>query len=116
MLKNEKELNGKESEVAMDETLQNTNKQILGQGRREKDGSIFFRRVLSGVIDQIITIALSTIILLVLNFILKLVGFYIVEREQTFFILYVLINVLYVPICKNSKLEETIGTKINFRK
>lgn len=103
-------------------TVENSNTEILGNEKTkevkvEEDSTklIFFKRVLSGVIDQIILIALSLILLLVFNGILKLVGFYIAEREPMFFILYVITNILYGPICKLSKLNTTIGTKINFK-
>lgn len=116
MLKNEEEM-------SQDSTIvENSNVEILGNKKAKevevKEDStklIFFKRVLSGVIDQIILIALSLILLLVLNGILKLFGFYIAEREPMFFILYVISNILYGPICKLSKLNTTIGTKINFK-
>lgn len=127
MFENKKEMNEeiKESKEKISQesvTVENSNMEILGDREAEEvevkevgNGIIFFKRVLSGIIDQIIVIVISLILLLVFNFILKLFGFYIAEREPMFFILYVITNILYGPICKLSKLNTTIGTKINFK-
>lgn len=127
MFENGKEMNkeikeSKEEIRQESKTVENSNTEILGsektkevEVREDSTKLIFLKRVLSGVIDQIILIAISLILLLVFNGILKLFGFYIAEREPMFFILYVIANILYGPICKLSKLNTTIGTKINFK-
>lgn len=71
----------------------------------------FFKKVLAGIIDQIISIAISLILLIVFDLILKVVGFYIAEREPIFLIMYIIVNIFYTPICTSTKLKGTIGKK-----
>ena len=72
----------------------------------------FFKDVLSGIIDQILAIAISLLLLVAFDAIIKLIGFYVAEREPMFLIMYIITNVLYRPILKASKLKETIGGKL----
>lgn len=116
-----------ETKEIIENELENSNREILGtneikeeQEQQEENtekskGMIFFKRILSGIIDQGISIAIALILLLVFNTVLKLIGFYVVDREPIFFIIYVITNILYTPICNSSKLEKTIGLKINFK-
>lgn len=80
---------------------------------QEEDSKVlrFFKRILAGVIDQIISIALALLLLIVTDLVLKLFGFYIASREPMFLIMYVIVNVIYGPICASTKLRDTIGRK-----
>lgn len=80
--------------------------------KEEGKGVNFFKKVLAGIIDQIISIALSLVLLIVFDLVLKLFGFYIAEREPMFLIMYIIVNIFYAPICTSIKLKETIGRKI----
>ena len=71
----------------------------------------FLKKVLAGAIDQIISIAASLLLLVVFDLLLKLFGFYIAEREPMFLIMYVIVNIIYGPICTSTKLKDTIGRK-----
>lgn len=71
----------------------------------------FIKRLLAATIDQIVAIALALLLLLVFDFLLKFVGFYIAERQPMFLIIYVITNILYTPICESTKLGRTIGKK-----
>lgn len=121
---NEEEMKNTSTDIKVEETLdesKNSNKEILGDNVEEnekvEDGKnlVFLKRVLSGIIDQVISIAIALVLLLVFNLVLKIFGFYIVEREPIFAIIYVITNILYTPICNSSKLGKTIGLKINFK-
>jgi len=121
---NEDEMKNTSTDIKVEETLdesKNSNKEILGDNVEEnekvEDGKnlVFLKRVLSGIIDQVISIAIALVLLLVFNLVLKIFGFYIVEREPIFAIIYVITNILYTPICNSSKLGKTIGLKINFK-
>ena len=79
--------------------------------KEDSKGVVFLRKILGGVIDQIINIAISLLLLIVVDFLLKLVGFYIAEREPMFLIMYVIVNIVYAPICTSTKLKYTIGRK-----
>lgn len=101
-----------------EETIKNSNEEILVDNKEKvEEGKtlIFLKRLLAGIIDQVIAIAIAIILFLLFNAVLKVFGLYFVEREQIFFILYVITNILYMPICKSSKLKKTIGLKINFK-
>ncbi|GAB6169323.1 hypothetical protein JCM1393_17830 [Clostridium carnis] len=76
---------------------------------------IIFKKLLAGVIDQIITIAIALLLLMVFDLILRLVGFYIVEREPMFLVMYIISNIIYTPICESLKIKKTIGRKILFK-
>ena len=92
---NNKELNNEEEKVIQDSKVIN-----------------FLKKILSGVIDQIISIALSLLLIIVLDLLLKLFGLYIAQREPMFLIMYVIVNIIYGPICASTKLKDTIGRKI----
>ena len=79
--------------------------------KEESKGLRFFKKILGGVIDQIISISLSLLLLVVFDLILKLFGFRIAQREPMFLIMYVIVNVIYSPICTSTKLKDTIGRK-----
>ncbi|MFU7517042.1 hypothetical protein [Clostridium sp. HCS.1] len=79
--------------------------------KEDSKGLIFFKRLLAGAIDQIISIALALVLLIVFDLLLKLFGFYIAEREPMFLIMYVIVNIIYGPICASTKLKDTIGRK-----
>lgn len=121
---NNEEIKNTSTDIKTEETLdesKNSNKEILGddveENKKVEDGKnlVFLKRVLSGIIDQVISIAIALVLLLVFNLVLKIFGFYIVEREPIFAIIYVITNILYTPICNSSKLGKTIGLKINFK-
>lgn len=79
--------------------------------KKESKAVNFLKNVLAGTIDQIISIALSLLLLIVVDLLLKLFGFYIAEREPMFLIMYVIVNIIYGPICTSTKLKDTIGRK-----
>lgn len=80
--------------------------------KEESKGVNFFKKFLVGIIDQIISIAISLVLLIVFDLVLKLFGFYVAEREPMFLVMYIIVNIFYAPICTSIKLKETIGKKI----
>ncbi|MGG7056719.1 hypothetical protein ACQPUY_12620 [Clostridium nigeriense] len=83
-----------------------------GKNKEDGKGIKFLKKVLAGIIDQIISIAISLLLLIVFDLILKVIGLYIAEREPMFLIMYIIVNIFYTPICTSTKLKETIGRKI----
>lgn len=72
----------------------------------------FLKKLLSGIIDQILSIAISLLALVLFDAIIKLFGFQVADREPMFLIMYIITNVLYRPILEATKLKETIGGKL----
>lgn len=106
-LNNEEVVNETVEEIKVIETVDEEEKV-------KQDGKVmkFLKKILSGVIDQIISIALSLLLLIVVDLLLKLFGLYIAQREPMFLIMYIIVNIIYGPICASTKLKDTIGRKI----
>lgn len=87
--------------------------EVIEETKREEDSKELrlFKRILAGVIDQIISISVALLLLIVTDLILKIFGFYIASREPMFLIMYVIVNIIYGPICASTKLKDTIGRK-----
>lgn len=73
------------------------------------------RKLLVGVIDQIVIFAASLVVLMIFDFILRLTGFFVAQKEQVILIIYALLNVIYIPICEATKFKKTIGKKVLFK-
>lgn len=82
-------------------------------GEVKEDGKVvkFIKRLLAATIDQIVAIAFVLLLLLIFDFLLKLVGFYIAQRQPMFLVIYVITSILYSTICESTKLGRTIGKK-----
>lgn len=108
-LNNEEIVNEAMEEIEVMETVE----EIVEETKKEEDSKAlkFFKRILAGVIDQIISIAVALLLLIVTDLVLKLFGFYIALREPMFLIMYIIVNIVYGPICESTKLRETIGKK-----
>ena len=112
----DKELNKDEvinEAVKESNVIEPVNSDVYEETEVKEDGKglIFLKKILAGAIDQIISIALSLLLLIVVDLLLKLFGFYIAEREPMFLIMYVIVNIIYGPICTSTKLKDTIGRK-----
>lgn len=103
--KDDKIVGGIEEDNSIEEN--DTDKEIKEDGKAVK----FIKRLLAATIDQIVVIAIALLLLLVFDFILKLIGFYIAERQPMFLIVYVITNILYSTICESTNLGRTIGKK-----
>ncbi|MDU7242702.1 MULTISPECIES: RDD family protein [Clostridium] len=101
---NNEELN-KDIEVTEEDNA--INEEVKEDGKAVK----FIKRLLAATIDQIVAIAFALLLLLVFDFLLKFVGFYIAQRQPMFLVIYVITNILYSTICESTKLGRTIGKK-----
>lgn len=70
------------------------------------------KKVFSSILDQSLIIALSSITLIVFDFLIKFVGYIVVMPLGVLLIIYFIINSLYVPILKNTKFKKTLGEKV----
>ncbi|MBU3108272.1 hypothetical protein [Clostridium gasigenes] len=89
---------------------------IQVEDKQKVKDNCFIKELLVGVVDQIVVIAGALVTLLVFNLILKIFGYYVSEKETIFLIIYILINIIYVPVCKKLKLKETVGRKVLLNK
>ncbi|MGL4449986.1 MAG: hypothetical protein ACRCTZ_02200 [Sarcina sp.] len=72
----------------------------------------FFSRLMTGVIDQCIVIGSSLLALLIMDGVVRLLGYYIVERVPVFFILYVAANIIYPLIMQGTRFRATFGNRL----
>lgn len=102
-----------EDVISSSEEILKGESSLVEEDTAKKDSKImkFIKRVLASAIDQIIVIAISLLLLVVFDFALRAGGFYIAQRQPIFFIIYVLSNIIYEPICSSTKLKKTIGKK-----
>ena len=103
-----------EEVVENDNLDQNVIEEMLTVEEVQEDSKTikFLKRILASVADQIIAVALSLISIVLFDLILRLFGLYIADRQPMFLIIYVIVNILYSPICESTKLGKTIGKKV----
>ena len=103
-----------EEVVKNDNLDQNVIEEMLTVEEVQEDSKIvkFLKRILASVADQIIAVALSLVSIILFDLILRLFGLYIADRQPMFLIIYVIVNILYSPICESTKLGKTIGKKV----
>lgn len=102
-----------EDVISSSEEILKGDSSLLGEDTEKNDSKImkFIKRALASAIDQIIVIAISFLLLVVFDFALRALGFYVTQRQPIFFIIYVLVNIVYEAICSSTKLKKTIGNK-----
>ncbi|MBE6071327.1 MAG: RDD family protein [Clostridium butyricum] len=70
------------------------------------------KRILCNVLDQTVLISVSSIALIVFDFLIKFIGYMVVMPLGVLLIIYFIANSIYVPILKKSKFKRTLGEKI----
>ncbi|MGL4654748.1 MAG: hypothetical protein ACRCWM_02510 [Sarcina sp.] len=105
------ENNNQENEKLNNEVVENKveSKEFKSSGEPVKG---FFSRLMTGVIDQCIVIGSSLIALLIMDGVVRLLGYYIVERVPVFFLLYVLANIIYPLIMQGTRFRATFGNRL----
>lgn len=88
----------------------------IQEDKQDTKESTFIKEILVGAIDQMVSMVAALAILLVFNLILKIFGYYVAEKEPMFLIMYVLVNVIYSPVCKKFKFKSTVGQKLLLNK
>lgn len=72
----------------------------------------FIHSLLSQLVDQVVIGVISTAVLYLFDLLLRLItGYYVSEKGSVLFIIYVLVNILYVSIIEASQ-GSTIGKNI----
>lgn len=96
--------------IIAEENIEDTKEEI----KVESKGLV--NELLAGVLDQIVVALVALVTLLVFNLVLKIFGYYIAEKQPMFLIIYVIINIIYAPVCKKFKIKETLGKKVLLNK
>lgn len=86
------------------------NEEIIVDEKNPTKG--FFSRLMSGVVDQCAVIICSLAALLIMDGVLRLMGYYVDERIPVFFIIYILANIIYPTIMQGTKLRMTLGNRL----
>lgn len=99
---------GNSSEEKTEEKIIKTDKDENVNDNKGK----FLKTLLASLIDQTVALVVSLALLFLFDGILKLFGFYVVERIPVFFFIYVVINILHPAIGRCSKIRGTLGDKL----
>lgn len=87
-------------------------KDVIEKAEKKKNKNGFFNKLIVGVVDQAFLLAVSLGVLFIFDFVLRFLGYEVIDRVGVYFIIYVLANILYTPILMSSSLKATIGNKI----
>lgn len=87
-------------------------KDVIEKAEKKKNKKGFFNKLIVGVVDQAFLLAVSLGVLFIFDFVLRFLGYEVIDRVGVYFIIYVLANILYTPILMSSSLKATIGNKI----
>lgn len=89
---------------------------LSDESREEEEEEIkepsLIKRILCNVLDQTVLISVSSIALIVFDFLIKFIGYMVVMPLGVLLIIYFIANSIYIPILKKSKLRRTLGEKI----
>lgn len=72
----------------------------------------FFARLMSGIVDQCAVLICSLAALLIMDGVLRLIGYYVEDRIPVFFIIYILANIIYPTIMQGTRYKTTLGNKL----
>ena len=110
-----------EKEAVDSESKAEETKVLLGEDQKEENESAInnevkepslLKRILCNVLDQTVLISVSSIALIVFDFLIKFIGYMVVMPLGVLLIIYFIANSIYVPILKKSKLKRTLGEKV----
>ena len=117
MKNNENDVKENLDEVLMAEETIAVEKEFIRDEEIKKDGKFlhYTRVLLSGIVDQIFSVALALILFGLTSLILRLFGYYILMKDEVFLITYIISNVLYYPLTAEFIHGKTLGKKIIIR-
>lgn len=98
-----------ESETSIEESDKFENEDIINEEVKEPS---LLKKLFSNILDQSLIIALSSILLIIFDFLIKFVGYMVVMPLGVLLIIYFIVNSLYSPILKNTRIKKTLGEKI----
>lgn len=80
--------------------------------KKEKTSTPFFKNILANILDQAIVLAFSAVVMLLFDFIIRLIGYMVVMPVPVLLTIYFIVNCIYGPIMEKTKLRKTIAKKI----
>ena len=80
--------------------------------KSERKNHTLVKKILSNILDQLIVLAASGIVLLLFDFLIRLIGYMVAMPVPVLLCIYFIINCLYVPIMEKTKSKKTFGKKI----
>lgn len=88
--------------------------QVIDEEDKEKEERHipFFKNILANILDQFIILAFSSVSMLLFDFIIRIIGYMVTMPAQVLLIIYFIVNCIYGPIIKKTKLRKTIAKKI----
>lgn len=88
--------------------------QVINEEDKEKEQRHipFFKNILANILDQVIILAFSSVSMLLFDFIIRIIGYMVAMPAQVLLIIYFIVNCIYGPIMKKTKLRKTIAKKI----
>lgn len=104
-----------ENNINENEEINSEAKELLSKEENQINGcckSSLIKRIFAGVIDQLITLSISGIALIIFDFVIKFAGYKVSMPLGILMIFYFIANVLYMPIMDRTKLEKSIGKRI----
>jgi hypothetical protein len=99
----------------------NTNIEIQGLVSDEENNenvkqNSFMKVILANILDQLLIVASSAVLLLLCDFVLKIFGYMFIRETGALVmaggIIYFILNCIYEPIMKKTKIKNTIAKKI----
>lgn len=97
------------SEEACIESEEDIQENKVNEVKKDRIGS----KLLASFLDQVVCSGASIIILFIVNLIIRMFGykFVLLGTYNVFILIYVIVNILYIPIMSSTKLKNTFGKK-----
>lgn len=88
--------------------------QVINEEDNEKEQRHipFLKNILANILDQFIILAFSAVSMLLFDFIIRIIGYMVAMPAQVLLTIYFIVNCIYGPIMKKTKLRKTIAKKI----
>ncbi|MBN1050951.1 RDD family protein [Clostridium botulinum] len=121
MSKEENNINEKEDTIlndtkAKEETNNETKELLMGEtnenNSNEEENPSLLKKIFASVIDQLVTISISGIALIIFDFIIGFMGYKVSMPIGILIIFYFIVNALYMPLMEKTKLRKSIGRKV----
>ncbi|ACD23124.1 MULTISPECIES: RDD family protein [unclassified Clostridium] len=121
MSKEENNINEKEDTIlndtkAKEETNNETKELLMGEtnenNSNEEEKPSLLKKIFASVIDQLVTISISGIALIIFDFIIGFMGYKVSMPIGILIIFYFIVNALYIPLMEKTKLRKSIGRKV----
>ncbi|MBZ9690377.1 RDD family protein [Clostridium sp. M14] len=121
MNKEENNINEKEDTIlndtkAKEESNNETKELLMGEtnenNSNEEENPSLLKKIFASVIDQLVTISISGIALIIFDFIIGFMGYKVSMPIGILIIFYFIVNALYMPLMEKTKLRKSIGRKV----